>query len=136
MNLKTRTATKDDLPFAVTLRFGALLLACVLLALSGGHSLTTNIANVCYLFGLSGLAFYFCLEFTANQRIQSQANAARNSAEQRLSRRMRIETKAALLHQQESAPQEPSAGSIESAMDSQADLDTFLGMPTQPTLSV
>lgn len=69
-----------------TFRFGIIILACILFGLGWGHSLTPQLAGVCQMFGLCGLAFYFCLELVAYYRDQSRTALVRYSAERRLSR--------------------------------------------------
>ena len=135
MNLPSRNEPADNLPWSVTLRFGNVLLACVLLALSAGASLTPQIANLCYLFGLSGMAFYFCLELAAEHRAWKCLRANASSAEQRLASRLRAENSTAKLSPHVLSP-EDSVDHIERAMDSHSDLAVFLGAQTQPTLSV
>ena len=135
MNLPSRNEPADNLPWSVTLRFGNVLLACVLLALSAGASLTPQIAKLCYLFGLSGMAFYFCLELAAEHRAGKWLRANASSAEQRLARRLSAENSTAKLNPHVLS-QENSADNIERAMDSHSDLAVFLGAQTQPTLSV
>ena len=98
MNLSPRNEPADNLPWSVTLRFGNVLLACVLLALSAGASLTPQIANLCSLFGLCGMAFYFCLELAAEYRAGRCLRATASSAEQRLACRLRAETNTAKLN--------------------------------------
>ena len=110
-------------------------LACVLLAMSAGQSLTAQMAQHCYLCGLSGMAFYFSLEYVAQQRAQAQAKAASRSAERRLARGLQTENAAAVPHR-DAPSQEHTSGDIESAMDSTADLAAYVGLQTQPTLSV
>ncbi|MBC7815837.1 MAG: hypothetical protein IAG10_02940 [Planctomycetaceae bacterium] len=131
----TRNNAADNLPWPVTMRFGNVLLSCVLLALSAGHSLPPHIAGLCYLFGLSGLAFYFCLELVANRRSQQRSQAASAVAAERLTRRLRAE-KAVAVPDRDTTSAEHTTGDIESAMDSKADFDVYVGLQTQPTLSV
>ena len=135
MNLPSRNEPADNLPWSVTLRFGNVLLACVLLALSAGASLTPQITNLCYLFGLSGMAFYFCLELAAEHRAGRSLRANASSAEHRLACRLRAENHAGRPNAHIQS-KEDTAGNIESAMDSQADFSMYLGAQTQPTLSV
>lgn len=49
-------------------RFLIIVLACVLLGLGWGNSLDPSMAGICKMFGLCGLAFYFCLVLVAYQR--------------------------------------------------------------------
>ena len=135
MNLSPRNEATDNLPWSVTLRFGTVLLACVLLAMSAGASLTSQIANLCYLFGLSGMGFYFCLELVAEHRAGKWLRANSSSAEHRLTRRLHAENSSSKLNPHV-LPQEKSADKIERATDSHSDLAVFLGARTQPTLSV
>lgn len=135
MNRKPRNDSADHLPWSVTLRFGSVLLACVLLAMSVGATLTPQIANLCYLFGLNGIAFYFCLELAADYRTKKWRNDSSRFAEHRLSRRLDAESRAAQLNAH-TLPTEQSTGRIESAIDSQADFAVYLGRQSQPTLSV
>ena len=135
MNRSTGNDIADNLPWPVTMRFGTVLLSCVLLALSCGPELTAAMAKHCYLCGLFGFACYFSLEFVAHQRCQAHARSASRSSERRLARRMRLEQAVAASQQASASHQQPT-GEIESAMDSQADFDVFVGLQTQPTLSV
>lgn len=135
MNLPTRNEPAENLPWSVTLRFGNVLLACVLLALSAGASLTPQVANLCYLFGLTGMAFYFCLELAAEHRAGKWLRANAISAEQRLACRLRAENHSTKLNAHVLST-EDTVSNIESAMDSQADFSAFIGAQTQPTLSV
>ena len=77
-------------PGQVMLRFGTLLLACVLLALNWGRSLSPDVANMCQLFGICGLAFYFSLEMVADQRAKQEMNTNTNFllGDHRLSQRL------------------------------------------------
>ncbi len=134
MKLHVRNDIAENLPWPVTMRFGTVLLSCVLLAMSCGPELTAAMAKHCYLCGLCGLAFYFSLEFVAQQRAHSQARAAARAAEKRLSRRMQTQKLIDEFHR-DSAVAEV-LGDIESAMDSKADFETYVGLQTQPTLSV
>ncbi|MFM9964612.1 MAG: hypothetical protein ACKV2Q_25695 [Planctomycetaceae bacterium] len=135
MNRKTRHDSADHLPWSVTLRFGSVLLGCVLLAMSAGATLTPQIAKLCYLFGLNGIAFYFCLELAADYRTKHWMDANSRFAEQRLAHRLHAENRVAQINAYLQA-EENSTGKIESAIDSQADLAVYLGRPSQPTLSV
>lgn len=135
MNLSPRNEPADNLPWSVTLRFGNVLLACVLLALSAGSSLTPQVASLCYLFGLSGMAFYFCLELVAERRAGKWLRANSSSAEHRLACRLRAESHSAKQNAH-CQPQADISGTIESAMDSQVELIVLLGTQTRPTLSV
>ena len=135
MNLSPRNESADNLPWSVTLRFGNVLLACVLLALSAGESLTPQTANLCYLFGLSGMAFYFSLELAADYRAGKCLSENASSAERRLACRLHAETNTAKLNPH-AQPREDYTDNIERAMDSHSDLAVFLGAQTQPTLSV
>ena len=134
MKLHVRNDIADNLPWPVTMRFGTVLLSCVLLAMSCGPELTAAMAKHCYLCGLSGMAFYFSLEFVAQQRAHLQARAAARSAEKRLSRRMQTQKRIEECHRDSSAAEV--RGDIESAMDSKADFETYVGLQTQPALSV
>jgi CheY-like chemotaxis protein len=69
-------------------RFGIMALACILLSLGWGHSLDGPTAGICKMFGLCGLAFFFCLELVAYQRAQSRAKVLRCSVEQRLAQQI------------------------------------------------
>lgn len=137
MNLSTRNGTADDLPWPVTMRFGTVLLSCNLLALSFGSELTVEMAKVCHLSGLVGMALYFSLELVAHHRARAHSNAVCRSSEQRLSCCLRDKSKLVTSHHEPpSSPRESASGHIESAMDSKADFETYLGPNTQPTLSV
>lgn len=87
-------------PMQVMLRFGTFLLACVLLALYWGRSLPHGVAEMCQLFGLCGLAFYFVLEAVADQRARKEecdSDTPYCWADQRLSQRIRAEDKMACI---------------------------------------
>lgn len=73
-------------------RFGIIVLACILFGLGWGHSLTPQMAGVCMMFGLCGLAFYFSLELVAYYRDQNRATLLRYYAEQRLSKERSLRT--------------------------------------------
>ena len=90
-----RNSESADAPFQVTLRFGTFLLACVLWAFQFRHDLPQMVANLCQLFGLCGLAFYFCLELAANQQAQQEVQPVVNFGDHRLSLRLHAETKMA-----------------------------------------
>ncbi len=135
MNVSPQNELGENVPWSVTLRFGNVLLACVLLALSAGASLTPQITKLCYLFGLSGMAFYFGLELVVEYRAGRCLRATASSAEPRLSCPLRAESSTTKLSSHVLS-QEVSADNIERAMDSHSDLAVFLGAPTQPTLSV
>lgn len=92
MQFAHRHKEPADAPFPVMFRFGTLLLACVLLALNGGHSLSQAVASLCQIFGLCGLAFYFCLELAADKRVRQETETDVNHREKRLSRRLYAET--------------------------------------------
>ena len=88
----------DDSACNVMLRFGSMLLTCVLLALNWGANLPPEIASLCQTFGMCGMAFYFSLELVADQRArQARANRKVNpgSGDQRLSEWIRAEEMAA-----------------------------------------
>ncbi len=65
-------------------RFSIMILATVLLSLGWGSSIDSSTAAVCRLFGLCGLAFYFCLEFVAYSRDLQRSSLIRWAAERRL----------------------------------------------------
>lgn len=83
----------------VMFRFISLLLSCVLLALNMGRSLSHEVANLCQLFGLCGMAFYFCLELVADQRARNELKAKTNirAGDQRLANRLQTEQAMAVL---------------------------------------
>lgn len=135
MSQPSRNEAADNLPWSVTLRFGNVLLACVLLALSAGVPLTPQVAHLCHLFALSGMAFYFCLELAAERRAGKRLRANASSAERRRACRLRAENHAAKFNAHV-LPVEDANGNIECAMDRKADFSAFLGAQTQPTLSV
>jgi hypothetical protein len=135
MNQPNQNSPQSEVTWPLTLRFAAVLLGCVLLSLGGGQSLNVGVAAVCYLCGVCGLTIYFCLEAAAHRRSQGQVHAARHKSEQRLSRRLHAEA-ISTEPQRLNPVADNSAGTVESAMDSQADLATCLGATHQPTLSV
>jgi CheY-like chemotaxis protein len=71
-------------------RLGIMVLACILFSLGWGHSLDGPTAGICKMFGLCGLAFFFCLELVAYQRAQSRAKVLRCSVEQRLAQQIGV----------------------------------------------
>lgn len=71
-------------------RFTIVLLACIVFSLGWGSLLAPNIAGVCRMFGLCGLAFYFALELVAYYRIQHRARLFRCSAERRLANQSEV----------------------------------------------
>lgn len=135
MSVSSRSDGSDSLSWSVIMRFGTVLMACVLLAASAGQSLTVNMANVCYSFGMLGLASYFCLELVADQRERQQAKRCSHDAERRLSCRLRGEQRMAAQMQQVASAEHHSE-KTESAMDSTADLNVYLGANSPPVLSL
>ena len=83
----SRNEASGNLPWSVTMRFGTVMVACVLLALSGGQSLTPRVALLCYLSGLVGMACYFCSELVADQHSCKQAAESCQANADRLARR-------------------------------------------------
>lgn len=69
-------------------RFGIMILACMLLSLGWGRSLDGPTAGICKMFGLCGLAFFFCLELVAYHRAESRRKVLRYSIEQRLAQQL------------------------------------------------
>lgn len=100
---------KARAPEQVVLRFGTFLLACVLLALHWGRSLSQELADICQLIGLCGLAFYFALEAVADQRARQEQQKEQQDTnadgfmlgDQRLSRRLSAEKKMASIIEKE-----------------------------------
>ena len=90
-----------DAPFQVTLRFGTFLLACLLWEFQGVHDLPPEVASLCQLFGLCGMAFYFCLEQSVNQLLRQRPEPSVNIGDLRLSFRLRAETNMARIIQRE-----------------------------------
>lgn len=92
-----------DAVWPVTLRFGSLLLACVLLALHWGRSLSEEVADLCELFGICGLAFYFALELVADQRARAASKKQRTIGlgDSRLEFRLQAEHKMARIVEHE-----------------------------------
>lgn len=135
---------EENITYQAALRFSTVILAAVLLGMNYGQNLTPDIAGLCNLFGLTGLAFYFSLELVANQRAQRQATLLQRSAERKLSRRVWADAKTALCHEEAKVTlrhsekennAQPRPTEIETAMDSSADLDAYLGPTSQPVLS-
>jgi hypothetical protein len=93
MQLRLDSEKSAHAPGQVTLRFGSLLLACLLLALNGGRSLSSDVANMCQFFGICGLAFYFSLELAAGQRAKQEMDTTTyfRLGDHRLSQRLRAE---------------------------------------------
>lgn len=135
MNFISQNPDADNLTWSDTMRFGAMILACVLLAASVGQSLTPQMAQVCYLFGMTGQACCFCLELVADHRRRRHTKASLQVAENRLSNRLQAEHK-----MPPNTPyvnsEEPRTGNVESAMDSTADMSAYLGPISQASLSV
>jgi hypothetical protein len=128
------TCIDDELPIFVTMRFSTVLLSCIALAFSAGHHFSARFAQFSYFSGLVGLALYFCLELVADQRSRNHRRSRCVCDERRLSRRLTIErTPVRSLSEVLSATAELG---VEPAMDSQADLETYRGRQTQPTISV
>jgi CheY-like chemotaxis protein len=69
-------------------RLSIMVLACILFSLGWGHSLNGPTAGICKMFGLCGLAFFFCLELVAYQRAQARAKVLRCSVEHRLAQQL------------------------------------------------
>lgn len=69
-------------------RFTIMLLATILLSLGVGSAIEPGVARTCKMFGLCGLAFYFCLEFVAYHRAQQRTSLMRCSAERRLAKQI------------------------------------------------
>jgi CheY-like chemotaxis protein len=65
-------------------RFAIVILACLLLGMGWGTSLTSELAGVCAMFGKCGLAFFFCLELVAYYRDRWRASLVRRGVERRL----------------------------------------------------
>lgn len=87
-------------PQQILLRLATFLLACVLLALHWGHSLSQEVADLCRFVGLNGLAFYFALELVADQRARKEQQDTKMSfvlGDQRLSHRLREEKRMATI---------------------------------------
>jgi hypothetical protein len=91
--------------------------------------------DVCYLFGLTGMACYFCLELVAEQRERRHNSLQCQNVEKRLSMHLRGKDSVSRNHQQPPKKQSDS-GTVESAMDSSVDMEFFLPPVSQPTLSV
>lgn len=94
----------------IWLRFGTFLLACTLFAMYWGHSLPQEVAELCRLCGLCGFAFYFALEFVADQRarvehrLHWQASLRGVLADQQFSKRLLAEQAMARLRNPEPRP--------------------------------
>lgn len=135
MSVSSRSDESNSLSWSVTMRFGTVLMACVLLAASAGQSLTVDMANVCYSFGMLGLTSYFCLELVADQRGRRQVTRCSHDAERQLSRRLKREQRMAAQMQQVASAEHHSE-KTESAMDSTADMNVYLGANSPPVLSL
>lgn len=135
----------ENVTWQAAFRFSIVIMAAALLGMSYGRSLTPDIASLCYVFGLNGLAFYFSLELVADQRAHRQATLLQRSAERKLSRRVWGDAKTALCHEEMKKQEdvkkkgekktEQKPLEIESAMDSTAGLEVYLGPTSQPVLS-
>lgn len=91
----------------ILIRLTSFALAFLLLAISIGWPLSQQLADVCWIAGLNGIAFYFALELVADQRArqEQQALLATNTGidlgEQRLSYRLYEEQRLAKIREAE-----------------------------------
>lgn len=144
MKLLTQTESDgtENASMQAALRFSTVVLAAILLGMNYGRSLPPEIASLCHTFGWCGMAFYFSLEFVADQRARKHTTVLQQSAEQRLSWRLRADAVMAShveeerAHGANSGGRGESSGGIENAMDSTVGLDLYLGPTSQPVLSV
>lgn len=131
---RTECDGTENVSLQAALRFSTVMLAALLLGMNYGQSLTPEIAGLCHTFGWCGLAFYFSLELVADQRARRQATVLQRSVERKLSWRLRADAVMASYVEEEKSHGQ-SSGGIESAMDSCAGLDVYLGPIGQPVLS-
>ena len=128
------TDDTEHMTWQAAVRFSMVVMSSLLFGMHYGQSLPAEFGELCRLFALSGLAFYFSLELVADQRAQKHTNLSQRVAEWKLSRRLRREDKMAALFEADKSREQP-LGSVESAMDSHADLAMYLGPTAQPVLS-
>lgn len=69
-------------------RLGIVMLAAISLSLGWGNALDPGIAGICRMYGLCGLAFYFCLEYVAYGRDRQRAALMQWAAERRLAEQL------------------------------------------------
>lgn len=124
----------ENVTWQAAMRFSMVVLSSALFGMYYGQSLPPEIGQLCWSFALNGLAFYFSLELVADQRAHRRELRSRRTAEQSLSRRLQRERNVAAHVATEKGEQR--TGTLESAMDSTADLAMFLGPTSQPVLSV
>jgi hypothetical protein len=134
MKLRKWINDTGDMTWQAAMRFSMVVMSALLFGMHYGQSLPPEIGELCRLFALSGLAFYFSLELVADQRAQRRANLARDTAERKLSRRLQRKDKLGTVAEA-AKPSEQGSERIESAMDSSADLAVYTGATAQPVLS-
>lgn len=124
----------ETMTWQAAMRFSTVVLSTLLFGMHYGQSLPPEFGELCRSLALSGLAFYFSLELVADQRTHRRTVVWQRSAERNLSRRLYREDRMAAFHEADKPSNQPS-GSINSAMDSCADLAAYQGLTTQPVLS-
>lgn len=124
----------ENMTWQAVMRFSMVVLSALLFGMYYGQSLPSEFSELCRSLALSGLAFYFSLELVADQRAHRRTLVWQCKAERALSSRLYREGRMAEFNQADKSVEQRS-GSVESAMDSCADLAVFLGPTTQPVLS-
>lgn len=124
----------ENMTWQAAMRFSTVVLSTLLFGMHYGQSLPPEFGELCRSLALSGLAFYFSLELVADQRAHRKTLLWQRTAERTLSRRLYREDKMAEFNATDKSHEQPS-GSVESAMDSCADLTAYQGPTAQPALS-
>lgn len=94
-------------PQQILIRLTSFALAFLMLTLSIGWPLSREIAEVCWIAGLNGIAFYFALELVADQRARQElqtplsTNAGFALGDQRLAYRLFEEQRLAKIREAE-----------------------------------
>ena len=139
---------RENMTWQAMMRFSMVVLSSLLFGMYCGQSVPPEIGELCRLFALSGMAFYFSLEMVADRRTHRRVLVAQYLAERKLTRQLHCEDKLVSSSKtlKATAPKttniseqsfgvEQSLGNVESAMDSTADLAVYLGRTSQPVLS-
>ncbi len=127
----------ENMTWQAMMRFSMVVLSSLLFGMYCGQSVPPEIGELCRLFALSGMAFYFSLEMVADRRLHRRVLISQYLAERKLMRKLHCEDKLAAANKAAAANKvtEHPLGSVESAMDSSADLAVYLGRSSQPVLS-
>lgn len=132
----------ENMTWQAMMRFSMVVMSSLLFGMYCGQSVPPEIGELCRLFALSGMAFYFSLEMVADRRIHRRVLVLQSVAERKLTRQLHCEDKLAAATKatkaaasKDTRAAEQSSGNVESAMDSTADLAVYLGRTSQPVLS-